>query len=73
MHLKTRSSAIAGRPCDAKACQGRARIAEMDMEIFIQLSPTVTKLCHIKCDLPECVLVYGGHFKHIMEVALNMP
>jgi len=24
------------------------------MQIFIQLSPTVTKLCHIKCDHPAC-------------------
>jgi len=29
------------------------------MQIFIQLSPTVTKLCHIKCDHPACVLVDG--------------
>jgi len=29
---KTRSSAIAGRPCDAKACQ-LPRIAEMDVEM----------------------------------------
>jgi len=25
------------------------------LQIFIQLSPTVTKLCHIKCDHPACV------------------
>jgi len=44
------------------------------MQIFIQLSPTVTKLCHIKCDHPACVSVDGGHFEHIiyMVVALNM-
>ena len=42
------------------------------LEIFIQLSPTVTKLCHIKCDHPACVSVDGGHFEHIMVVALNM-
>jgi len=42
------------------------------MQIFIQLSPTVTKLCHIKCDHPACVSVNGGHFEHIMVVALNM-
>jgi len=42
------------------------------IQIFIQLSPTVTKLCHIKCDHPACVSVDGGHFKHIMVVALNM-
>jgi len=32
------------------------------MQIFIQLSPTVTKLCHIKCDHPACVSVDGGHW-----------
>ena len=42
------------------------------MQIFIQLSPTVTKLCHIKCDHPACVSVDGGHVEHIMVVALNM-
>jgi len=31
-----------------------------------QLSPTVTKLCHIKCDHPACVLADGGHFVHMM-------
>ena len=31
------------------------------MQIFVQLSPTVTKLCHIKCDHPACVSVDGGH------------
>jgi len=25
------------------------------IQIFIQLSPTMTKLCHIKCDNPACV------------------
>ena len=30
------------------------------------------KLCHIKCDHPACVSVDGGHFEHIMVVALNM-
>ena len=42
------------------------------MQIFIQLSPTVTKLCHIKCDHPVCVSVDGGHFERIIVVALNM-
>jgi len=42
------------------------------IQIFIQLSPTVTKLCHIKCDHPACVSVDGGHFEHIMVIALNM-
>ena len=44
------------------------------MQIFVQLglSPTVTKLCHIKCDHRARVLVDGGHFEHIMVVALNM-
>ena len=31
------------------------------MQIFVQLSSTVTKLCHIKCDHPACVPVDGGH------------
>jgi len=42
------------------------------LHIFIKLSPTVTKLCHIKCDHPACVSTYGGHFEHIMVAALNM-
>ena len=42
------------------------------LQIFIQLSPTLTKLCHIKCDHPACVSVDGGHFEHIVVVALNM-
>jgi len=32
------------------------------MQIFIQLSPTVMKLCHIKNDHPACVSVDSGHF-----------
>jgi len=28
---------------------------EARIQFFIQLFPTVTKLCHIKCDHPECV------------------
>ena len=36
------------------------------LQIFIQLSPTLTKLCHIKCDHPACVLVDGGRFEHMM-------
>ena len=36
------------------------------LQIFIQLSPTVTKLCHIKCDDPACVSTDGGHFEHVM-------
>ena len=31
------------------------------MPIFVQLSPTVTKIYHIKCDHPACVSVDGGH------------
>ena len=42
------------------------------LRIFTQLSPTLMKLCHIKCDHPACVSVDGGHFEHIMGVALNM-
>jgi len=37
---------------------------------FIQLSATLTKLCHIYCDLPACVSVDGGHFEHIIEKLL---
>jgi len=33
-------------------------------QIFIQISPTVTKLCHIKCDHPACVSADSGHFEH---------
>jgi len=42
------------------------------LQIFIQLSPTVTKLGHIKCDHPACVSTDNGRFEHIMVVALNM-
>ena len=38
------------------------------MQIFIQLSPTVMKLCRIKCDHPAFISVDGGHFGHIMVV-----
>jgi len=41
-------------------------------QIFIQLSPTVTKLCHIKCDHTACVSADDGHFEHMMVVAFNM-
>ena len=41
------------------------------MQIFIQLSPTMTKLCHIKCDHPACVSV-DGHCEHIMVGGLNV-
>jgi len=34
------------------------------LQIFIQLSPTLTKLRHIKCDHPACVSADGGHFEH---------
>ena len=42
------------------------------MQIFVHLSPTLTKLCHIKCDHPACVSVDGAHFERMMVVALNM-
>ena len=42
------------------------------VQILIQLYSTTTKLCHIKCDHPACASVDGGHFEHIMVVALNM-
>jgi len=41
------------------------------IQIFIQLSRTVMKLCHIKCNHRACVSV-DGHFEHIMLVVLNM-
>jgi len=41
-------------------------------QIFIRLSPTVTKLCHIKCDHPACVSTDVGRFEHIIVVSLNM-
>jgi len=37
------------------------------IRIFIQLSPTVIKLCHIKC-----VSADGRHVEHMMVVSLNM-
>ena len=46
--------------------------SKAEYKFFIQLSPTVTKLCHIKCDHPACVLANGGHFEHVMVVTLNM-
>jgi len=42
------------------------------LQIFIQLSPTVTKLCYMKCDQPACVSAGCGQFKHMMLVTLNM-
>jgi len=36
------------------------------LQIIIQLSPTVTKLCHIKCDHPARVSADGGHFERII-------
>jgi len=44
----------------------------VSLQIFIQLSSTVTKLCHIKCDHPACVSADGGHFEHMMVDVLNM-
>ena len=34
------------------------------LQIFVQLSPTLTKLCHINCDHPACVSANGGYFEH---------
>jgi len=37
------------------------------IQIFIQLSPTITKLCHskyCKCDHPACVSADDGYFEH---------
>ena len=36
------------------------------LQIFIQLSATVTKLCHIKSDHPACVSPGDGYFEHMM-------
>jgi len=46
-------------------------LCTLDHEFFIQLSATLTKLCHIKCDHPAFVSADGGHFEHTMAVALN--
>ena len=35
------------------------------LQICIQLSATLTKLCHIKCDHLACVSADGGHFEHM--------
>jgi len=32
------------------------------LQIFIQLSPTLMKLCHDKCDQPGCVSTDGGQW-----------
>ena len=37
-------------------------------QIFIQLSATLTELCHIKCDHPAYVSADGGHFEQMMDV-----
>jgi len=42
------------------------------LQIFIQSSSTMTKLCHIKCDHTACISADGGHFEHMMVTALNM-
>jgi len=41
-------------------------------QIFTQLSPTLMKLCHFKCDHLACVSADGAHFENMMVVALNM-
>ena len=46
--------------------------AHIYARVQIFLSPTVTTLCHIKCHHAACFSVDGGHFEHIMVVALNM-
>ena len=42
------------------------------LQIFIQLSATLTKLCHIKRDHPACVSVDDEYFEHIIVVTINM-
>ena len=56
----------------AQKCSPSAETHAGIFRHFPQLSPTLTKLCHIKCDHPACISVDGGHFGHIMVVALNM-
>jgi len=34
------------------------------LQIFVQLSPILTNLYHIKCNHPACVSADGGHFEH---------
>jgi len=34
------------------------------LQIIIQLSPTLTHLCHVKCDHPACLSANGGHFEY---------
>jgi len=41
-------------------------LSTLDCKFFIQLSPTVTKLCHINCDHPACVSADGGQFEYMM-------
>jgi len=43
------------------------------LQIFIQLSPTVTKLCHIKCDHAVCVLADGGQFTPCAQNVHHRP
>jgi len=42
------------------------------LHIFIQLSLSMTKLCHIKNDHLACVSADGAHFERMMVVALNI-
>jgi len=42
------------------------------LQFFVQLSPTVKKLCHVKCDYPAYVSADGGHLELMMVVELNM-
>ena len=42
------------------------------LQIFIQLSPPMTKLRHIKCDHSARISIDGGHFELMIVVALNM-
>jgi len=41
-------------------------------QFFYLILCNLMKLCHIKCDHPACFSTDGGHFEHIMVVALNM-
>ena len=47
-------------------------LIHVGLQIFTQLSETLTKLCHIKCNHPACISVDGAHFEHIMVVVHSM-
>ena len=46
-------------------------LSVLDYQFLFTYLPTVTKLCHIKCDHPACVLADCEHFEHVLVIALN--